>query len=160
MFPLEIHLRADRLCPSANDPLLIFLGSFEQENVQFLPAADLRHGHQMVPAKVSAFSFHAALLVTFSRCAELGLETPMRSESDESRRLLSLVSSQNLFHCTLEVVVTKSFENPGKISERQFVRFQKRLLAGVREGAMESSATGHASRFCPDSCRKVKGVFS
>src|SRR5665213_1937036 len=27
----------------------------------------------------------------------------------------------------------------------QFVRFQKRLLAGVREGAMESPSTGHAA---------------
>src|SRR2546426_1829401 len=88
MFPLEIHLRADRLCPSANDPLLIFLGSFEQENVQFLPAADLRHGHQMVPAKVSAFSFHAALLVTFSRCAELGLETDRKSTRLNSSHLV------------------------------------------------------------------------
>ena len=99
----------------------------------------------MVPAKVTAFSFHTSLLVALCRCTELRLEPPVRSEGDESRGLLSLVSSQNLFHRTLEVVVTKSFENSRKISERPFVRFQKRLLAGVREGAMESSSAGHAA---------------
>jgi 2-hydroxychromene-2-carboxylate isomerase len=34
-------------------------------------AAFFGHLHQVVPAKVSAFSFHAALLVAFSRCTEL-----------------------------------------------------------------------------------------
>jgi hypothetical protein len=45
---------------------------------------------------------------------------------------------------TFEIVITKSFENPQKISKTQFVRFQKCLLAAVREGAMKSSSTGHA----------------
>jgi hypothetical protein len=69
----------------------------------------------------------------------------MRSEGDESRGLLPLVAPQNLLHRTLQVVITKSLENSSKISERQFMRFQKRLLAGVREGAMEGSSTGHAA---------------
>jgi len=31
-----------------------------------------------------------------------------------------------------------------RIEKRLFMRFQKRLLAGVRESAMERSSTGHA----------------
>ena len=69
----------------------------------------------------------------------------MRSEGDESCRLLPLVSPQNLLHCTLQVVIAKSFENPQKIGKPQFVRFQKRLLAAVREGTMKSSSTSHAA---------------
>ena len=69
----------------------------------------------------------------------------MRSESDESRGLLSLVPSQNPFHRRAEVVIPKDLEHAAKISKRPLVSFQKGLLAGMREGAMESSATGHAS---------------
>src|ERR1022692_138904 len=145
VFSFQIHSCANRLGPVADQTLLVVPGSFQQEQVQGLPAGNLRDGHHVVPAKVSAFSFHPALLVAFSRGAELRLETPMRSEGDESRRLLPLVAPQNLLHRTLQVVITKSFENSSKISERQFVCFQKRLLAGVREGAMESSSTGHAA---------------
>jgi hypothetical protein len=39
----------------------------------------------------------------------------------------------------------KSFENPQEIGKPQFVRFQKRLLAAVREGTMKSSSTSHAA---------------
>src|ERR1019366_3415770 len=145
VFSLQIHPCANRLGPLPDQTLLIVPGSFQQEDVQGLPTGNLRDRHHVVPAKVSAFSFHPALLVAFSRRAELRLETPMRSEGDESRRLLPLVASQNLLHRTLQVVITKSLENPREISERQFVRFQKRLLAGVREGAMESASTGHAA---------------
>src|ERR1700739_2079251 len=98
----------------------------------------------MVPAKVSAFSFHATLLVTCRRRTELGLEPPMRSKGHESRGLLSLMPSQNPFHCRPEVVIPKGLEHAAKISKRPLVSFQKRLLASMREGAMESSATGHA----------------
>src|ERR1035437_4922170 len=145
VFSFQIHSCANRLGPVADETLLIVPGSFQQEDVQGLPTGNLRDGHHVVPAKVSAFSFHPALLVAFSRGAELRLETPMRSEGDESRRLLPLVASQNFLYRTLQVVITKSFENSSKISECPFVRFQKRLLAGVREGAMEGSSAGHAA---------------
>jgi hypothetical protein len=69
----------------------------------------------------------------------------MRSESDESCRLFSLVTPQNLLHRTLQVVITKGFEDSQEIGKPQFVRLQKRLLAAVRKGAMESSSTGHAA---------------
>src|ERR1700745_3131476 len=80
-------------------------GCFQQEEVQRFPTGNLRDRHHVVPAKVSAFSFHSTLLVTFRRSAELRLETPMRAKGYESRGLLALMPSQNLLHCTLKVVV-------------------------------------------------------
>src|SRR5713226_6500583 len=53
--------------------------------------------------------------------------------------------SQNLLHCTLKVVVPQDSKYSTEIEKRSFVRFQKCLLAGVREGAMEGSSTGHAA---------------
>ena len=96
-------------------------------------------------AKVSPFSFHPTLLVAFRRGAELRLETPMRSESHESHGLPSLVPSQNLLHRTLKVVIPQDSKYSTEIEKRSFMRFQKRLLARVREGAMERSSTGHAA---------------
>ena len=69
----------------------------------------------------------------------------MRSEGHKSHRLLSLMAPQNLLYRTLKVVIPKDVKNPTKIEKRLFMRFQKRLLAGVREGAMERSSTGHAA---------------
>src|SRR5271167_2439389 len=100
MFSLPIHPCAHRLAPLADQTLLIFPRSFQQEQVQGLPTGNLRDRHHVVPAKVSPFSFHAALLVSLSRIAELRLETPMRSEGDESRRLFPLVTAQNFLHGT------------------------------------------------------------
>jgi hypothetical protein len=53
------------------------------------------------------------------------------------------VPAQNPFHRRAEVVIAKNLEHPAKINKRPLVSFQKGLLAGMREGAMESSATGH-----------------
>src|SRR5271163_1252847 len=94
MLLLQTHPRADRLRPLTNDPLLILFGRSQQQCIEFFPAGHVRYRHHMVPAKVSAFSFHATLLVTFGRRTELRFEAPMRSESDESRGLLSLVPAQ------------------------------------------------------------------
>src|ERR1700719_1973263 len=144
MFLLQTHSRTDRLHSLTNHPLLIFLGRFQQQRIESFPTGHVRYRHHMVPAKVPAFSFHAAFFVTFGRRTELRFETPMRSEGDESRSLLSLVTSQNLFHRGSKVVISKGLEHPIKINERPLVSFQKGLLASMREGAMESSATGHA----------------
>src|ERR1700719_884381 len=145
MFSLHRHPCAYRLTPLPDPSLLIPPGFFPQVQVQSLPVGHLWHRHHVIPAKVSPFSFHSALLVPFSGGAELRLEAPMRSEGDESCRLLPLVTPQNLLHRTLQVVIPKSFENSHEIGKPQFVRFQKRLLAAVREGAMERSSTGHAA---------------
>src|ERR1700730_12891607 len=144
MLLLQTHSRTDRLHPLTNDPLLIFLGRSQQQGIEFFPTGHLRHRHHMVPAKVSAFSFHATLLVTLRRRTELGLEIPMRSEGDVSRGLLSLVPSQNPFHRRPEVVIPKDLEHATEISKRPLVSFQECLLASMWERAMESSATGHA----------------
>src|ERR1700691_4927080 len=72
-------------------------------------------------------------------------KTPMRSECHESHGLLSLVPPQNLLHCTLKVVIPHHCKYSTKIEKRSFMRFQKRLLAGVRKGAMKRSSTGHAA---------------
>src|ERR1700720_4549088 len=141
---LQTHPRADRLHPLTNDPLLIFLGRSQQQPIEFFPTGHVRHRHHMVPAKVSAFSFHATLLMAFGRCTELRFEAPMRSKSDESRGLLSLVPAQNPFHRRAQVVIAQDLEHPTKICKRPLVSFQECLLARMGERAMESSATGHA----------------
>src|SRR5208283_3833355 len=145
VFSLQIHSCTHRLGPLANQTLLIVPGCFQQEEVQRFPTGNLRNRHHVVPAKVPAFSFHSTLLVTFRRGAELRLETPMRSEGYEPRGLLSLVPAQKLHHCTLKVVVPQDSKHSTEIEKRLFMRFQKRLLAGVREGAMERSSTGHTA---------------
>src|ERR1700733_531576 len=145
MFSLHIHPGAYTLAPIADPTLLILPGTFQQELVQRLPVGYLRYRHHVIPPKISPFSFHPALLMPFSGRAELRLEAPMRSESDESCRLFSLVPAQNLLHCTLEIVITTKTEYTPEISKGPLVRLQKCLLTGVREAAMEGSSTGHAS---------------
>src|SRR5215468_1535459 len=144
MFPLDVHPRADGLRPVADDPLFIRLGSLEQKQIQRFPTGHVRHRHHMVPTKISAFSFYTPFLVPLGWGTELRLEPPMRSEGNESRGFFSLVPAQNLLHCALQVVVAQDREHSTEIEKRSFMRFQKCLLAGVREGAMESSSAGHA----------------
>src|SRR6266478_4551567 len=105
VFSLQIHSCTNRLCPLADQTLLIVPGCFQQEEVQRFPTGNLRNRHLVVPAKVLSFSFNATLLVTFRRGAELRLKTPMRSEGHEPYGLLALVPSQNLLHGTLKVVI-------------------------------------------------------
>jgi len=145
MLPLPNHGRPTRLCPIPNNPLLIFPGAFSQQRVECLPTGHLRHRYQVIPAKVPHFSFDAPFLVTLPRRTELGLKTPMRSEGDESCGFLALMPSQDLFHCTAEVVIAHGFKYAPKISEPLLVPFQKCLLVRMGKGTMESSATGHAA---------------
>src|ERR1700683_3232296 len=49
------------------------------------------------------------------------------------------------FYCTLEIVIPTNSEYSPEIGKGPLVRLQKRLLTGVREGAMERSSTGHAA---------------
>src|SRR5919108_6487159 len=99
----------------------------------------------MVAPEVPAFFFHASLLVAARRVAELALKTPVRTKRDEPTVFLSLVPAQDLLHCTFQVVESKQREHPAEILERQLVRFQKSLLAGMRIGSMERSSAGHRS---------------
>ena len=97
----------------------------------------------MVPAEVTHFAFHAALLVAPRRIAELRLKAPVRAEGDQALRLLPLMAAQNLLHRALQVVVAQAPEHPTEIAKRQFVCFQKSLLRGVIVGHMKRSAAGH-----------------
>lgn len=153
MLSLQNHSCVDDLGPLSDDPLLIVPRAFPQQHIEFFPTGHLRYRHRMIPAKVPAFSFHATLLVAFARRTELGLKPPMRSEGDESHRVLSLVPAQNPFHCTREVVIAKLFKYAAKISEPPLVRFQKRPAgwhAERRNGKL---------RHWPCSACKTRGLF-
>src|SRR5947199_2456321 len=102
-----------------------------------LQVAGHRQRHQIVPAEMPALLFHAALLIAAPGRAELALESAMRAEGDESLRLFSLVTAQNLLHRTLQIVESQDGEDPTKILKGQFVSLQKRLLAGVRVHPVE-----------------------
>ena len=82
VFSLQIHPCTNRLGPLADQTLLIVPGCFQQEEVQGFPTGNLRYRHHVVPAKVSAFSFHATLLVTFSP----GCRTPTGNPNAIGRR--------------------------------------------------------------------------
>ena len=47
-------------------PVTSFPGCFQQEEVQRFPTGNLGNRHHVVPAKVSAFSFHATLFMPFA----------------------------------------------------------------------------------------------
>jgi hypothetical protein len=53
--------------------------------------------------------------------------------------------SQNLPHGSRKVVGPRDGKYSTEIEKRSFMRFQKPLLASVREGAMKGSSAGHAA---------------
>ena len=61
----------------AADPAAALL----QVGVQLFQIAGFRQRHPVVAAEVSAFAFHAALLVAACRVAELALKAPVRTEA-------------------------------------------------------------------------------
>src|ERR1700738_618763 len=146
MLSLDEHRRADRLRTPLNHPALVFLRTRGQQQVQFLQIPNLRHWHQMIPPKLPAFAFHAAFLMSLARRAELRLEPPVRTESNEPCSLLPLMSPQDFLSRTLQVVVTQYAEHPAKISECQLVRFQECLLVGMWIGPMKCAAARHAAQ--------------
>src|ERR1043165_1352541 len=97
----------------------------------------------MIPAEIPTFFFYAALLIVAPRSAELALEPAVRSEGDETLRLLPLMSPQNLLHRTFQIVEPQQSENSPEMLESQLVRFQESLLAGVRVRSMERAPAGH-----------------
>src|SRR6266436_6319644 len=100
---------------------------------------------QVIPPEEAAFSFHATLLIAPRRIAELGLIAPVRSEGDESRRLLPLRSPQDSLHRRLEIVISQLMEDASEIVKCQFVPLQEGLLTGVRIGAVKGSRAPHAA---------------
>src|SRR5579859_5007691 len=99
----------------------------------------------MVPPEITHFTFHAALLVAARRVAKLRLESPVRTKGDQPVGLLALVPAQNLFHRNLQVVVAQPPEYPSEIVKGLLVRFQKRLLRGVKIRGVKRPAARHAA---------------
>src|SRR6516225_1678178 len=132
MLPLDRHRRPDRLAPACDHSLLFFFTACLQHLVQMFQVPRHRQGHQVVPPEIPTFSFDTSLFIPTSWVAKLALKSPMRPESDELVDLLPLVSPQDFVYGASQVVESKQRKNPAEMSERQFVRFQKRLLAGVR----------------------------
>src|SRR3954468_5312698 len=143
MLPLDQQRRADALVSPGYATLLVYTAVVEQLTIQFCQIDRLRHRHPVIPSEVAGFSFDAALFMSFGRCAELAREAPMRPECDEQRRLFAALSAQDLLYGCFEIVITKFAKHTAKKGERQFVRFEERLLRGVQEGAVERGAAGH-----------------
>src|SRR5881628_1755230 len=117
MFTLHDHPRADRLRTTLNDAALVFLRTGHQQQIQLFQIPDFRQRHQMVPPELAPFSFYATLFMPFAWRAKLRLESPVRAESNEPRRLLPLMTPQNLLHRALQVVVTQHAEHTAEIGE-------------------------------------------
>ena len=91
-----------------------------------------KHRHLVVAPEVADLAFHAAFLVAARRVAELRLESPVRTKGDQPVGLFPLMSTQNLLHRALQVVVAQQPEHSAEIMKSPLVRFQKRLLRGVK----------------------------
>ncbi len=75
--------------------------------------------------------------------AELRCEAPVRAETYEPGSLFPLMPTQNLLHRAFKVVIAQNTKDSTKMGKCQFVRFQKRLLRGVRIGPMKGATGGH-----------------
>src|ERR1039457_3514401 len=144
MFPFGDHPCADRLRAATDHPALLPPRSRRPQQVQLLPGLHARHGHQIVPPELAPFTLHASFLVSLAWRTELRCESPVRAKTDEPCGLFPLMATQDFLHGTFEVVVTQNTEYTAKIGERQFMRFQKRLLIGVRISPMKGATAGHA----------------
>ena len=145
MFALDAHRFAHRVRLPVDPPLLLLLAARAQILIQRGQIFYFRHRHQMVPPEIAHFAFHAALLVAARRVAKLRLESPVRTKSDQPVGLLALVPAQNLLHRALQVVVAQPPEHSAEIVKGPLVRFQKRLLRGVKIRSMKRSAARHAA---------------
>src|SRR5260370_14946220 len=96
VFSLQIHPCTNRLGPFPNQTLLIVPGFCQQEEVQRFPTGNLWNRHHVVPAKVSSFSFHSTLLVTFPWGTELHLKPPLQPEANNYPAPSPHSPSQNL----------------------------------------------------------------
>src|SRR5664279_2075687 len=146
MFPFGNHPRANGLRAARDHPVLLLLRSRCQQQVQLLQVLHAWHGHQIVPPELAPFALHASFLVSLAWRTELRCESPVRAKTDEPRSFFPLMAAQDFLHGTLQVVVTQNTEDTAKIGERQLMRFQKRLLIGVRISPMKGATAGHAAQ--------------
>ena len=90
---LAKHQYARRLSSISDDSLFVLLAAIEQMLVQVREVAHVWNRNKMVPAKISAFTFHASFFVSFFWIAELGLKSPVRPERDKTLRFLTPMST-------------------------------------------------------------------
>jgi len=67
------------------------------------------------------------------------------TEGNHTLGLLALVASKDLLYGRRQIVITDRSEDTAKVSERMLMRFEKRLLCGVRVSAVKSSAAVHTT---------------
>ena len=83
-------------------------------------------------------------------CGSAGVQNSASNrqcERNATKRAVSsaAMSAQDLLHRRGEVVIAQLAEHAAKVSERQFVRFQKRLLRRVQISAVKRRSAGHAA---------------
>ena len=98
----------------------------------------------MVAAEVAHLAFYTAFLVSSSRIAELGVESPVRAKRHESFSLTTLVASQDLGNRKGQVVVAHSTKHATEELERLLLRLEERLLRRAGIASMECAPAGHA----------------
>src|ERR1051326_6843828 len=117
MLLLDQQCCADTLISPSDTALLVASAVVTQTTIQFRQVDSLRHGHPVVSSKVASFAFNSTLLMPFIWCAELAVESPVRPECDEPRRLFPALPAQNLLYRRLQIVVPEFAENPTKESK-------------------------------------------
>src|SRR5258708_7153339 len=128
---------SDTLGLARHDPALIGAAVLKQLPVQRLKIRRHRHRNPVVAAEVAYLALHAALLMAFTRGAELGLILPVGAERDEPCRQFALLAAQNLLHRARQVIVAKHAKDALEVSERQLVSLQKWI------SPMEARSPGH-----------------
>src|SRR6266542_1131032 len=106
MVALEVQGLTDRPLSPGQHPPLVLAATIQQEDIQFVEIAYLRHRHPVVAPEGAHLALDAALLVRslFARRAELGVEAVVRAEGDEARRLFAPEAPQDLLHRRRQVV--------------------------------------------------------
>src|SRR6185312_17523655 len=118
-YPIGAH----GLLAARDHSMFILPASLCKLPVQIGHIYGLRHRRPVIPAKISDFSFDAALLLRLGRRAKLSFESPVRTEGYKPGRLFPPRSAKYPLHRRRQVVVTKLAKHAAKVRERQLVRF-------------------------------------
>src|SRR5262245_55563028 len=98
MFSLDQHRCTDRLITARNHTVFVLLAAGQPLCVEIIEIVGGRHRNPVVPTKVTALAFHAALFMRLARRAELRLKAPVRPEGDKASCLLALIAAQDLLY--------------------------------------------------------------
>ena len=80
MHSLELHCRAHRVFLASDVARVLFEAATTQVRVELIPIIELRYRRPVVAAEVAHLAFYTAFLVSSSRIAELGVESPVRAK--------------------------------------------------------------------------------